>query len=89
MEGSQATGRSDQTDLHGALTLRLQRQNWMRLKADHGARMASWRRVWDKVIPFFAFPPEVRWIIYTTNAVESVNARLRKIIVDPKFQTAI
>jgi putative transposase len=36
---------------------------------------ASWRRVWDKVIPFFAFPPEVRRVIYTTNAIESVNAR--------------
>jgi putative transposase len=31
------------------------------------------------VIPFFAFPPEVRRVIYTTNAIESVNARLRKI----------
>jgi len=41
---------------------------------------ASWRRVWDRVIPFFAFPPEVRRVIYTTNAIESVNARLRKII---------
>ncbi len=41
---------------------------------------ASWRRVWDKVIPFFAFPPEVRRVIYTTNSIESVNARLRKII---------
>jgi putative transposase len=41
---------------------------------------ASWRRVWDKVIPFYAFPPEVRKVIYTTNAIESVNARLRKII---------
>jgi len=38
------------------------------------------RRAWDKVIPFFAFPPEVRRVIYTTNAIESVNARLRKII---------
>jgi transposase-like protein len=42
--------------------------------------VASWRRVWDKVIPFFAFPPEVRRVIYTTNAIESVNARLRKIL---------
>mgnify|MGYP002661862572 FL=1 len=40
----------------------------------------AWRRAWDRVIPFFAFPPEVRRVIYTTNAVESVNARLRKII---------
>ena len=42
--------------------------------------VASWRRVWDKVIPFFAFPLEVRRLIYTTNAIESVNARLRKIL---------
>ena len=42
--------------------------------------VASWRRAWSHVIPFFAFPPEVRRVIYTTNAMESVNARLRKII---------
>ena len=41
---------------------------------------ASWRRAWEQVIPFFAFPPSVRKVIYTTNAIESVNARLRKII---------
>jgi putative transposase len=40
----------------------------------------SWRRAWDKVIPFLAFPPEIRRVLYTTNAIESVNARLRKII---------
>ena len=42
--------------------------------------VASWKRAWTHVIPFFAFPPEVRRVIYTTNAIESVNARLRKII---------
>ena len=42
--------------------------------------VAAWRRAWTNVIPFFAFPPEVRRVIYTTNAIESVNARLRKII---------
>ena len=41
---------------------------------------AAWRRVWDRVIPFFAFPPEVRRVINTTNAIESVNSQLRKII---------
>jgi putative transposase len=41
---------------------------------------AAWRRNWDKVIPFFAFPAHIRRVIYTTNAIESVNARLRKII---------
>ena len=42
--------------------------------------VAAWRRAWDRVIPFFAFPPEVRRVIYTTNAIESIHARLRKII---------
>jgi putative transposase len=42
--------------------------------------VATWRRAWTHVIPFFAFPPEVRRIIYTTNALESLNARVRKII---------
>ena len=41
---------------------------------------ASWRRNWSRIIPFFAFPPEIRRVIYTTNAIESINARLRKII---------
>jgi putative transposase len=36
-----------------------------------------WRRQWEQVIPFFAFPPEVRRIIYTTNAIESLNSTLR------------
>ncbi len=42
--------------------------------------VASWRRAWDRVIPFFAFPPAVRRVIYTTNAIESLHSRLRKII---------
>ena len=39
-----------------------------------------WRRQWQQVIPFFAYPPEVRTIIYTTNAIESLHMRLRKIV---------
>jgi NAD(P)-dependent dehydrogenase (short-subunit alcohol dehydrogenase family) len=38
----------------------------------------SWRRAWQEVIPFFAFPPDVRKIIYTTNAIESLNRVIRK-----------
>ena len=53
-------------------------------RSDWGARFPTvapaWRRVWTHVIPFFAFPPAVRRIIYTTNALESVQARLRKIL---------
>ena len=42
--------------------------------------VAAWRRAWTRVIPFFAFPPAIRRVIYTTNALESVHAQLRKII---------
>jgi len=38
-----------------------------------------WRRNWSRIIPFFDYPPEIRRIIYTTNAIESVNMSLRKI----------
>jgi putative transposase len=39
-----------------------------------------WRRNWERITPFFAFPAEIRKVIYTTNAVESLNMSLRKII---------
>jgi transposase-like protein len=42
--------------------------------------VTAWRRAWTHVIPFFAFQPEVRRLIYTTNSLESVHAQLRKII---------
>lgn len=41
---------------------------------------ALWQRQWARVIPFFAFPAEIRKIIYTTNAVESLNMSLRKVL---------
>lgn len=40
----------------------------------------SWRRAWSEVIPFFAFPEEVRRIVYTTNAIEALNAQLRRAV---------
>lgn len=40
----------------------------------------SWRAHWERVAPFFAYPAEIRKVIYTTNAIESVNMSLRKII---------
>jgi putative transposase len=40
----------------------------------------SWRRHWGEVIPFYAFPADVRRIIYTTNAIEAVNAKLRRAV---------
>ena len=41
---------------------------------------ASWHRRWSEVIPFFAFSPDVRKIIYTTNAIESLHSQVRKAI---------
>jgi len=39
----------------------------------------TWRRRWENVIPFFGYPEAIRKVIYTTNAIESVNAQLRKV----------
>jgi len=39
----------------------------------------SWRSNWTRITPFFAYPPEIRRVIYTTNAIESINMGLRKI----------
>ena len=39
---------------------------------------AAWRRVWTQVIPFFAYPPEVRRMIYTTNQIEALNSKIRR-----------
>jgi len=40
----------------------------------------SWRRNWEQVIPFYAYPKEIRKMIYTTNAIESLNMQLRKVL---------
>ncbi len=40
----------------------------------------SWRRAWEHVVPFFAFPEAVRRIIYTTNAIEALNSKLRRAV---------
>jgi putative transposase len=53
----------------------------------------AWRNAWERFIPFLAFPPELRRIIYTTNAIESLNYQLRKIIKNrghfPNDQAAV
>jgi putative transposase len=41
---------------------------------------AAWRRRWDEVTPFLAFPAEIRRAIYTTNAIEALNRQLRKVL---------
>lgn len=40
----------------------------------------SWRRHWEEVIPFYDYPPEIRKMIYTTNAIESLQMQVRKVI---------
>lgn len=52
------------------------------LKWDASYPMVSqiWRRNWERIVPFFAYPSEIRKVIYTTNTIESLNMSLRKII---------
>ena len=51
-----------------------------RFGARYPAIERLWRAHWAEFIPFLAFPPEVRRVIYTTNLIESINARLRKVV---------
>jgi putative transposase len=46
----------------------------------YAATVAAWERAWDRFVPFLAFAPEVRKVIYPTNSIESLNYQLRKII---------
>jgi putative transposase len=48
--------------------------------SQHAPIAQIWRRNWARIIPFFDYPPEIRKVIYTTNAIESINMSLRKII---------
>ncbi len=41
---------------------------------------SSWRRAWGEVVPFYAFPAEVRRLLYTTNAIEALNSKLRRAV---------
>ena len=52
------------------------KQKW---GAAYPSIVQSWRRNWPRIIPFFDYPSEIRRVIYTTNAIESVNMSLRKI----------
>ena len=46
---------------------------------DYPTIVKSWQSNWQRIVPFFEYPPEIRRIIYTTNAIESVNMSLRKV----------
>ena len=50
--------------------------NW---DEDYPAIAKSWRKSWSRITPFLDYPPEIRRIIYTTNAIESLNMSLRKV----------
>jgi putative transposase len=47
--------------------------------ASHPSIAKSWRSNWERIIPLFSYPPEIRKAIYTTNAIESLNMSLRKV----------
>jgi len=49
-------------------------------EAIYPAMIASWRSAWEEFVPFLAFPVELRKIVYTTNAIESLNARFRRAV---------
>ena len=42
------------------------------------AVVRTWRAAWSEFTPYLAFPPEIRKVVYSTNLIESINARLRK-----------
>lgn len=46
----------------------------------HPAMISSWENAWSEFVPFLAFPVELRKVVYTTNAIESLNARFRRAV---------
>jgi putative transposase len=48
-------------------------------RSAHRASPSLWRAHWQEFVPFLAFPPKVRRVIYTTNLIDSMNARLHKV----------
>lgn len=74
---------ADLRTIYSAATVEEAEKNLNEFEEKWGAAYApiaqSWRRNWPRIIPFFDYPPEIRKVIYTTNAIESVNMSLRKI----------
>jgi putative transposase len=75
---------SDLRQIYQATTAEAAEQSLTEFEQKWDAQYATigkiWRRHWAGVVPLFAFPEEIRRIIYTTNAVESLNMSLRKVI---------
>ena len=59
------------------LALKVFEENW---GAKYPMIVRSWQANWERVIPFLAFEPDLRKVLYTTNAIESFNARVRKLV---------
>ena len=55
-------------------------RNW---GGSHPSVVRRWRANWEEIIPMFGFAPEVRRLLYTTNAIESLNRGLHKAVKDP------
>jgi putative transposase len=75
---------ADLRQIYQAATVEAAEQSLTAFEQKWDAQYATigkiWRRHWAGVVPLFAFPEEIRRIIYTTNAVESLNMTLRKVI---------
>jgi len=67
---------SASTETEAEFNLELFAEKWDAL---YPSISKSWRAHWARVIPLFAFPEDIRKVIYTTNAIESVNMTLRKV----------
>ncbi|MCP4753340.1 MAG: hypothetical protein GY866_20815, partial [Proteobacteria bacterium] len=69
--------------IHTAPTAEAAEQAMDTFEATFGERfpmvIKTWRSRWENVIPFFSYPDPIRKVIYTTNAIESLNAQLRKV----------
>ncbi|BCJ32286.1 IS256 family transposase [Actinocatenispora sera] len=68
--------------VYTAPTVEAAEQRFEQFEADWGDRypviIKLWRSAWEQFTPFLAFPPEIRRVVYTTNAIESLNSRLRQ-----------
>jgi transposase-like protein len=84
MERPQGGVRGPQDGVHGAKRTEAAAQALDAFEERWGDRFpmvgAAWRRRWDEVTPFLAYPPEIRRAIYTTNAIEALNRQLRKVL---------
>ena len=73
----------DLKEIHSAATVEQAEDNLIafgeKWNATHPRVSQSWRNNWQRITPYFAYPPEIRRVIYTTNTIESLNMSLRKV----------